>query len=176
MPVSVKGVVELRKALRSFSPDLGKSLTKEMGAALRPITTTARGYLPSNSDVLSNWQGTKTRTDGAFPQYDYTVARRGITYKTSPSRPNRKGFRSLATIFNKSAAGAIYETAGRLNMNSTFVKNLDGKKPAVMKGRDKMKGRVIYRAWQEDQGKTTAAVLKAIEKAAATFQARSKVR
>jgi len=61
-------------------------------------------------------------------------------------------------------------------MNSTFVKNLDGKAPAIMRGRDKMQGRVIYRAWEEDQGKTTAAVFKAIEKAAAMFQARSKVR
>ena len=176
MPVSVKGVVELRKALRQFTPDLGKGLTKEMGAALKPITRTARGYLPSNSEVLSNWQGTKTRAEGAFPQYDYTVARRGVTYKTSPSKPNRKGFRSLATIFNKSAAGAIYETAGRKNPNSTFVKNMDSKFSASLKGNDKMRGRVIYRAWEQDQGKTTAAVMKAIEKANATFQARSKVK
>jgi len=176
MPVSVKGVVELRKALRQFTPDLGKGLTKEMGAALKPITRTARGYLPSNSEVLSNWQGTKTRAEGAFPQYDYTVARRGVTYKTSPSKPNRKGFRSLATIFNKSAAGAIYETAGRKTPNSVFVQNLNNKTAGAMRGQNKMQGRVIYRAWYEDQGKTTAAVLKAIEKAAATFQARSKVR
>ena len=176
MPVSVKGVVELRKALRSFSPDLGKALTAEMGAALKPITKTARGYLPSNSDVLSNWQGTKARSDGRFPQYDFTVARRGITYKTSPSRPNRKGFRSLATLFNKSAAGAIYETAGRKNPDSTFVKNLDAKYASAMKGQGKERGRAIYRAWQEDQGKTTAAVMKAIEKASAMFQARSKIK
>ena len=176
MPVSVKGVVELRKALRSFSPDLGKALTAEMGAALKPITKTARGYLPSNSDVLSNWQGTKVRSDGRFPQYDLTVARRGITYKTAPSRPNRKGFRSLATLYNKSAAGAIYETAGRKNPDSTFVKNLDNKYAAAMKGQGKERGRAIYRAWQEDQGKTTAAVMKAIEKASAMFQARSKIK
>jgi hypothetical protein len=176
MPVSAKGVVELRKALRSFSPDLGKSLSSEMGSALKPITRTARGYLPSNSEVLSNWQGTKARTDGRFPQYDQTVARRGITYKTTPSKPNRKGFRSLATLFNKSAAGAIYETAGRKSMDSVFVRNLDNKKSATIKGKGKMQGRALYRAWEEDQGKTTAAVFKAIEKAAAMFQARSKVK
>lgn len=176
MPVSVKGGVELRKALRSFSPDLAKGLTKEMGSALKPITTKARGFLPSNTEVLSNWAGTKTRADGRFPQYDLTIARKGVTYKTSPSKPNRKGFRSLASIWNKSAAGAIYETAGRKNSSSIFVQNLDKKYAASMKGQDKMRGRVIYRAWQEDQGKTTAAVMRAIEKAAATFKARSTVR
>lgn len=176
MPVSVKGVVELRKALRQFAPDLGKALNKEMGIALKPIVKEARGFLPSNSSVLSNWAGTKTRSDGRFPQYDYAVARRGITYKTTPSKPNRKGFRSLATIWNKSAAGAIYETAGRKNPDSTFVRNLDNKFAATQKGQDKMRGRVIYRAWEENQGKATAAVIRAIEKAADLLQQRSKLK
>jgi hypothetical protein len=176
MPVSVKGVVELRKALRAYSPDLGKGLTQEMGAALKPITKTARGFLPSNSQILSNWQGSLGRADGRFPQYDATVARRGVSYKATPSKPNRKGFRSLATIFNKSAAGAIYETAGRKNPNSQFVKNMDSKFSASLKGNDKMRGRVIFRAWEQDQGKTQDAVMRAIAKATATFQARSKVK
>lgn len=176
MPVEVKGVVELRKALRAFSPDLGKALTQEMGAALKPITKQARGFLPADSQILSGWQGNATRADGRFPQYNASIAKRGVAYKTSPSKPNRKGFRSLATIFNKSAAGAIYETAGRKNPNSVFVKNMDNKYASSMKGNDKMRGRVIYRAWEQDQGKTQDAVLKAIEKAKATFKARSAVK
>ena len=176
MPVSVKGAIELRKALRAFAPDLGKALTKEMGAALKPVVRQARGFLPSDSQVLSNWAGEATRAQGKFPQYNQATARKGITYKTSPSKPNRKGFRSLATIFNKSAAGAIYETAGRKNGDSVFVRNLDAKYPSRLEGKDKMRGRAIYRAWEQDKGKATAAVMRAIEKAAAMFQARSKVK
>ena len=173
MPVEVKGVVELRKALRHFAPDLAKSLNKELGAAVKPVVKQARGFLANNSEVLSNWAGTKTRADGRFPQYDYAVARRGITYKTSPTKPNRKGFRSLVSIFNKSAAGAIYETAGRKTPDSLFVKNLNAKKAAVMKGKEEMQGRAIFRTWEENQGKATAAVMKAIEVASAMFNARS---
>lgn len=176
MPVSVKGVVELRKALRAYSPDLAKGLTKEMGEALKPITKKARGFLPADSQILSGWQGTATRADGRFPQYNAATAKRGVSYKTSPSKPNRKGFRSLATIWNKSAAGAIYETAGRKNPNSVFVQNMDRKYTASMQGKDKMRGRVIYRAWEQDNGKTRDAVMRAIEKATATFNARSKVK
>lgn len=176
MPVSVKGVVELRKALRAYSPDLAKGLTKEMGDALKPITKKARGFLPADSQILSGWQGTATRADGRFPQYNAATAKRGVSYKTSPSKPNRKGFRSLATIWNKSAAGAIYETAGRKNPNSVFVQNMDRKYAASMQGKDKMRGRVIYRAWEQDNGKTRDAVMRAIEKATATFNARSKVK
>ena len=175
MPVSVKGAIGLRKALRAYSPDLAKGLTKEMGAALKPVVRQARGFLPSDSQILSNWAGTATRADKKFPQYNQATARKGVAYKTSPSKPNRKGFRSLATIFNKSAAGAIYETAGRKNGNSVFVRNLDNKYPARLAGEQKMRGRVIYRAWEENQGKATAGVLRAIERASATFQARSKV-
>ena len=177
MPVSVKGVVELRKALRAYSPDLAKALTKEIGAALKPIVKDARGFLPSNSQIISNWQGTKTRADGRFPQYDYATARRGIGYKSTPSKRNAKGFKALALLFNKSAAGSIYEKAGRNNSSSVFVKNLDNKYQTPIKGnKPSMRGRVLYRAWQEDEGKTTTAVFKAIEKATATFNARSKLK
>ena len=176
MPVSVKGVVELRKALRAYAPDLAKGLNKEMGDALKPIARQARGFLPNNSQVLSNWVGTGSRATGRFPQYDATTARKGVTYSVAPSKPNRKGFRSLATIFNKSAAGAIYETAGRKSGDSVFVRNLDNKYPARLEGRDKMRGRVIYRAWEGNQGKATAAVMQAIQKATATFNARSRIK
>jgi hypothetical protein len=39
----------------------------------------------------------------------------------------------------------------------------------------KMKGRAIFRAWKEDGGKTTAAVIKAIEESRKKFEARTKV-
>ena len=176
MPVSVKGAIELRKALRAFAPDLAKGLTAEMGAALKPIVKEARGFLPSNTQILSNWQGTKTRADGRFPQYDYATVRRGIGYKSTPSKRNARGFRTLALLFNKSAAGSIYEKAGRNNSSSVFVKNLDNKYQTPIKGnKPSMRGRVLYRAWQEDQGKTTTAVFRAIQKASDIFQARSKV-
>jgi hypothetical protein len=48
-------------------------------------------------------------------QWSSSEAKRGIGYKATPSKPNRSGFRSLARIVNSSAAGALYETAGRKN-------------------------------------------------------------
>lgn len=173
MPVEVKGALELRKALRAYAPELGKELTKEMGAALKPIVKKSRAFLPTNDQTLSNWQGKAGRADGKFPQYDAAIAKKGVTFKTSPSKANRKGFKSLASIFNKTAAGAIYETAGRKTPNSTFVRNLNAKAHGQLKGQEKMAGRVIFRAWEEDQGKATTAVMRAIEKATAKFQART---
>lgn len=172
MPVEVKGVIELRKALRKYSPDLAKGLTKEMGAALKPIVRKSRSYLPSNEQVISGWVGTQGREQGKFPQYDLSIAKKGIGFKTSPSQPNRKGFRSLARIFNKTAAGAIYEIAGRKSPDSVFVRNINNKFNAPMRGFDKERGKVIYRAWNEDQGRARSAVLKAIDLAGNLFNKR----
>ena len=112
MPTEVKGAIELRRALKKFTPDLAKETQKELGALLKPITQKARGFIPSNAP-LSGWG--KASVTGRFPRWETQTARRGIGYKTTPSRPNRQGFRALARIVNASAAGAIYETAGRVN-------------------------------------------------------------
>jgi hypothetical protein len=112
MPTEVKGALDLRKALKKFTPDLAKETQKELGALLKPITQKARGFIPGNAP-LSGWG--KASINGRFPEWDTTAAKRGIGYKTTPSRPNRQGYRALARIVNNSAAGAIYETAGRVN-------------------------------------------------------------
>jgi hypothetical protein len=39
-----------------------------------------------------------------------------------------------------------------------------------------MKGRAIFRAWAEDQGKANAAVIKAIEKSKIEFEKRTQVK
>ena len=114
MPVQIKGALDLRKALKKFTPDLAKETQKEMASLLKPITVKARGFIPSQTP-LSGWG--KAKTDGKFPVFDTRAAKGGIGYKTTPSRVNRAGFRSLARIQNASASGAIYETAGRVNPN-----------------------------------------------------------
>ena len=191
MPTEVRGAIEARKALKKFEPDLAKEIQKEMAALLKPIVTVARGFIPAT--VLSGWSkaeasDTKYRQ---FPRFDAAAAKRGIGYRTSPSKPNRNGFRALARIVNVSAAGTIYETSGRknpqgrqqgdtkdssrsLNPNAgkQFIDALDATGRIVdannMTGAgrrsNKMKGRVIYRAWAENGGQTNAAVLKSIQK------------
>jgi hypothetical protein len=163
MPTEVTGALELRKALKEYAPFLAKESQKELSSILRPITAKARGFLPSNEEAPSGWlkrEGAKGRWAERY--YDQTIARRGITFSAAPSRPNRKGFRSLAAIYNKSAAGAIYETAGRKSgVTGKFTPNLGGE----LKGKKpKMTGRAIFRAWDEDQGKTNLAVIRSIEK------------
>ena len=111
MPTEVRGALALRKALKNFTPDLAKETQKEIAGLLKPITAKARGFIPSSAP-LSGWG---KATGGSFPKWSTGEAKRGIGYKTTPSRPNRSGFRALARIFNASATGSIYETAGRVH-------------------------------------------------------------
>lgn len=173
MPTEVRGAIALRKALKQFEPDLAKETTKEISSFLKPVVKNARGFLPSNEEAPSGWL--KRPNQGgrwAERSYDATEARKGISFRSTPSKPNRNGFRSLATIFNKSAAGAIYETAGRKSgITGKFTPKLGGQ----LKGNgQKNQGRVIFRAVQEDEGKARAHIIKAIEKAADKLNARSK--
>ena len=130
MPAQVVGGIALRKALKKFTPDLAKDTQKEMASLLKPIVSKARGFIPSQAP-LSGWG--KASGNGKFPVWDGRGARGGVGYKTTPSRVNRSGFRSLARIQNASASGAIYETAGRVNPNgreqgAAFIVQLPGHK------------------------------------------------
>ena len=167
MPTEVKGADKLRKALKQYEPDLAKETTKELGNLLKPIAAKARGFMPAESP-LSGW-AERADGKGKFPTYNPSIAKKGITYKTSPSKPNNRGWRSLVSLLNKSAAGAIYETAGRKNPGGNFSPRLGGEP----KGQGKLQGRSIFRAWNEDQGRTQGAVIKALEGAAAKFNAKT---
>ena len=195
MPVEVKGVIALRKALNAYAPDLAKELTKEMTASLKVIQKTARGFVPNKAPGgLYNWEFDANRkitakssmfntfnTTGRvrfFPLYNATEIKRGIVYRTGYGKPNRQGFRSLFRVKNMSAAGAIYETAGRKTPGLTpqgarFVQQgpIYGRK---RKGQD-MRGRVLYRAYEQDEGQQTKAIFAAIEKARVNFNKRATV-
>jgi hypothetical protein len=183
--------------------------------------------VPNDGQVLSGWSKTSSGADNLvyrpFPKFNSMQAKAGITYSTSPSKPNKNGFVALARIINKSAGGAIYETAGRknaqgqpnykpasvvyrtgdgpgdftiryyqekdnserkgynnsLNPNAgkQFIDNLNSTgqlvnaRPKGLVGSPgrKQTGRLIFRAWAEDNGRANAAVIKALENASKMF-------
>jgi hypothetical protein len=169
MPTELKGASALRKALKQFDPDLDKATRDEMVGFLKPLIKKARGFLPSNSSMPSGWVGTAEA--GQFPKYDASLARRGVGYKLTPTKPNRQGWVQTVSIHNKTAAGAIFETSGRKSGNTgRFTPRLEGS----LAGRGKMQGRAMFKAYNQDEGKAKVGVIKALEKAAAKFNARSK--
>ena len=175
MPASVKGGIELRKALRKFTPDLAKETQQEIKTAIKPISQSAKGYIPDRGDILSGWLP-RQMSEATFPTFNPSEAKSKIGFKTTPSKRNSRGFRSLAQVFNKSRAGSIYERMGKVTPESRFVLNQDGKFRAPLKGKDRMQGRLLYRAYDENNGKAREGVLKAVSIAATKLNQRATVK
>jgi hypothetical protein len=184
----MRGNVDLRKALRRFAPDLEKQLRKDLANAMKPVVAKARGFAPADAP-MSGWAA-RSFGEGKFPTYSASTIKSGITFTSIPGKVNPYGFSSMAKINNKSAAGAIYETAGRngpqpwvgpkaggsskgvsrsINpeAGAQFIENL----PALTMS-SKGRGRLIFKAWAQDQGKAQGAALTAIDKVTKTFNAK----
>lgn len=186
MPVVIEGVVELKKALRKLAPDIKQEMDKNVREALKPIIRDARSKVDGNAPgSLINWNNpgyerkSRTGRKDAFPSYDQTIIRRGLTYSIGNSRVDNSGFVSLFTLFNKSRAGAIIETAGRVgspnprsesnnpNAGETFIGSMNGIGGLVdYAGRGRTsKGRLLYAAYKRNQGRALNATLKSVEEA-----------
>jgi hypothetical protein len=192
MRIEIRGNADLRKAMRRFTPDLEKSLRKELTTILRPVVNQAKGFVPAVSP-MSGWALRSSGT-GTFPTYSTSIIKAGITYSTVPSKINSNGFSSMARIQNKSRVGAIYEGAGRANPEGQpwvgpkagYSSNRYSKSPNPTAGRTfianlpplvsslKGRGRLIYRAWAGTQGKVEGAAMKAIDTALKDFRSNVK--
>lgn len=186
MPIRVEGVNEVKRALRKFDPDLFKEMNKEIGTALKSVTAQAKLHVPQN--FLSGAMDTgaervsRTSRSRAFPVYNSSAIRRGLTYSLARKRGNTQGWSAAYSLLNKSAIGSIAEVAGTKNPNGDpdsrsnnpqagrqFIEALNrdiGSIERVGKGR----GRLMYQALAANQGKARDAILKAIETAATKFK------
>lgn len=201
LSAELDGGVELRTAMHKFTPDLANNLEAYMEHALRPIVSKARGLVP-NEAPLSRWALYSTERKGNFPFYDAVEIKQGIKSSTEPTKPNRKGFAYAAEIVNKTAAGSIIETAGRKNPNGRrqapkgntskkysqssnpnagkqFIAALDpiyqvrSKNHKGASGRRFMNGRLIFKAWGEDEGRINGTILAVVDKTIQEFHKRS---
>ena len=203
MPTEVKGLIELKKALKDYAPNLATQLDDQVSLALGAIVKKAQDHVPADSP-LTNWSYRKRSEKNGeglrkFPLFNSARIIKGIQYSSTPRKTNRRGFKAVYFIINKSADGAIYETAGRKKIDgqpwvgrkgdpndhgvshsnnpkagADFIQAMgdlyQGNLESSTKRGRYMKGRLIYRAWAEDGGKTNAAVLTAIYKVNEEFK------
>ena len=194
MPVEVKGLRETRRALAKFAPDLKREVDKDARNRLKFMVTAARGFVPSS--LPRNLHGWAITTKGlkitaqtsafssrTFPLYQAGEVKSGIKYDTGFSKTNSRGFRSLYELRNKSAAGAIYELAGRVNpeglpwegptaapgnrkvshslnpkAGAWFIDEID-KQDNQRQIRGKKEGRLIFRAVEADNGRFVRSII-----------------
>ena len=191
MQIELQGNADLRKALRRFAPDLEKNLKIELKRGLAPVAKAARGFVPAQSP-LSGWAG-RSFNEGFFPTYNASTIKSKIGFSTAVTKKNARGFSSMASVFNNSRAGAIYESAGRngaqgqpwVGPNGPAGKKYShSRNPKAgeqfiaampeLSGSLKGRGRLIFKAWNLDKGRAEGIVNKAISTAEQELYKRSK--
>ena len=114
-PVELVGIEDVLHGLSFIDEDMKAKIQLAIAPPMYAIAAHAKRLVPGQ--VLSGW----SKPIGAdvnykpFPKYNPTTIRAGIGYNAGENKTFKNGFKVSNYIYNVSAAGRIYETAGRLN-------------------------------------------------------------
>lgn len=163
--VVLTGVKETLKALENFDKDAVKSFNKVINSELRNAKKEAQGFVKADAP-LSGWstqpaRKPRSRGGAGWPAWDQSVIKAGISSSKAEGKVRRDYTTSAGALKNRSAAGVIYELAGRSNRGTgTFISNLEKKESQasrlVWKSVDKNKDRIINnveKAFNDVKGK-----------------------
>ena len=163
------------KQLGQIDPALRRAATARMKSAAKPLVQEARSLVPRDSGL--NWYNWTTESPGlgkpgtgrVIGPYNPTTVRRGIkvTYK-GPTRRNRdRVIFPLLTLQNTSAAGAIFDIAGRANGAG---RNSEGKERGrAMIDKLRKQGRASRIVWEAAERKMDE-VNRGVQKAVADME------
>ena len=148
LKVTFYGYDKFKKLLKEADPELRKQMDQEIKSFLTPVSSLAKSKVPGH--VLSGWEpDVEVGGKWAAKAWDKNKVEKGITVRQGGTRRRGSATRSAWRIANLSAAGSIYELAGRKS---------DGKTPAgktfveMLKQRGGEPSRLIWRAWDEKGG------------------------
>jgi len=150
--VVLTGVKQTLQALEKFDKDAVKSFNKIINSELRNAKKEAQGFVKADAP-LSGWstqpaRNPRSRGGAGWPAWDQSVIKAGISSSKAEGKVRRDYTTSAGALKNRSAAGVIYELAGRSNRGTgTFISNLEKESSQasrlVWKSVDKNKDRII---------------------------------
>jgi len=123
MPVEVVGVKDVLKGLEFIDEDMRQRIRTAIDPAMRGVAFKAKSFVPGNGGVLSGWAkpASEATSYRPFPRFNSSDVRSGIGYNPGENKIQKNGFQVSNYVYNVSAAGGIYETAGRLNPQGRAV-------------------------------------------------------
>ena len=150
------GVKETLKALESFDKETVRNFNKVLNSELSSVKKEAQS-LVTQTPPLSGWStqpaaNPRSRNGAGWPAWDQSVIKSGISTTKAEGRVRRDYTTNAGALKNKSAAGVIYEIAGRKNKSAgknKFISNLSSKDNPFMPSRliwhvvDKNRSRII---------------------------------
>ena len=187
---NLRGLNAAIKNIRRISPDLLKEMNSEIKVLTTGMVSDAKGYAPRTVPAgLSHWADSGRQ----WKAFDGSEIVKGIKVSTARNKIGKNGWSSQVKLMNASAAGAIYETAGRKNAggqpwvgpkggggnNYSHSRNpkagqqfIDAiERDSGMTVRGPKQGRIITRAFDENKAEIVPAVTNAIFRATEKFNA-----
>lgn len=162
------GYNSLKRAMAQAAPEIRKEMEREIRSIVAPIAANARQMVPPEP-ALSGWARSGVRrNDGKYILWDSKAARAGIRVFTGRVPSKYRAYTVARRIVQTSAAGAIFETAGKVSKGKgtsgqNFVRGLR---------KHGQPGRALYRAYDDAGGErvVVSKVENAIERWNREFQ------
>lgn len=104
MKIQVEGFRTTIAALKELDPEISKEVTKTLQTSAKRLQAEARGLV--NPEGLSGWKGWRTG-------YNPTSISQGIKITTAKRRKRGTAVSNVIGVTNTTAAGVIWELAGR---------------------------------------------------------------
>lgn len=167
--VSVYGLAQTQRALKSLAPEAEKALSRGIRTALNKARDKARARIPT-TPPMSGWRTGaaargRSRGGAGWPAWDASKARAGITVGRGAARGTRRtSTLSVAwQLRSTDAAGTIFDKSANSStpVGAQFIANLD------RAGRAQ---RVLWPAWLEEREDAMRTIEAEIHKAEAVVQ------
>ena len=135
------GLDETLDALKQFDKQAKRDFTRVLNSELSRAKTEAQSLVTARPP-LSGWAtvpaaNPRTRGGAGWPSWDQSVIKAGISVTKAQGKVRGDYTTSAGSLKNRSAAGVIYEVAGRKNKfgKGTFIRNLSRKDGPFMPSR-----------------------------------------
>lgn len=170
------GIKETIEALKDFDKDAVKRFTKVINSELSSAESSARSYVAriNNSQgtgtPMSGWKQsnttrtTSTRGGAGFPGFKPAEVAAGIVKSKAQGRVSGNYTTSAGKLINKSAAGAIFEVAGR-NTKATAARTSSAQFLRTLGNRFGKASRLIWSVVDKEGEQIQRNVAKALEEA-----------
>ena len=180
--IILTGVHETLMALKEFDKDAVKKFNKVINSELAGAERDAHALVSqassygSSGTPMSGWSPNdaakprrSTRGGAGWPGWNTGVIQQGIV-KTKAQGKVRKDFTTSAgALINKSAAGAIFEVAGRKTRGSA-ARTGSAQFLRTLGNRFGKASRLVWRVVDKDKDKIERNVARALEEAKTTLQ------
>jgi hypothetical protein len=131
--IVLTGVKQTVQALEKFDKDAVKAFNKLVNSELNNAKKEAQGFVKSEPP-LSGWntqpaRKPRSRGGAGWPAWDQSIIKAGISVSKAERKVRKDYTTSAGALVNRSAAGVIYELAGRSNTTSGkngFIRSLEG--------------------------------------------------